>query len=195
MIMDEENFDYEELREFVKQEMEKTYTVSEALKEREEEENLVKESFDALWQNYNAVEEIRHEALKNLRGVKYRIILSNLLWLLIRYDVKEEVDLVVELMSKASNEIKDQKEMLTTIKNPILKLQAHMAYNCNYELAILLSNIYDKNVVIYDGVCKEMSAAASRIRGFGTQTPDYESKKKELDLKIDESMLKLGLKQ
>ncbi len=193
--MDEENFDYEELREFVKQEMEKTYTVEEALKEREEEEKLINDSFDALWQNYHAVEEIRHEALKNLRGVKYRVILSNLLWLLIRYDVKEEVELVIELMNRATNEIKDQKDMLNAINVSIQKLQAHMTYNCNYELAKLLSYIYDKNVMIYDSVCTEMSATASRISGFSTQTPDYESKKQSLDDKIDESMLKLGLKK
>lgn len=190
-----EDYNYKEIEEMIIAEMGKTYTIEEALKEREDEEKLVKDSFDSLWKNYNAVEKIRHDAIKNMREVKYKIILSNLLWLLIRYDVQEEINIVIDLMSKATNEIKDQKEILKIIKETIQKLQAHMAYTCNYDLAMLLSYIYDKNVLIYDEVSKEMNASASRIRGFGTQTPDYSDKKQELDEKINDSIIKLGLKK
>lgn len=192
--MDEDNFDYEELKQAVINEMEKTYTVEEALKAKEEEDKLFNESFDVLWKSYHSTQELRSEAIKKLRIIKYKTILSNILLLMIRYDIKDEVKKVVSIINSAQNDINLEKKLLNEIYISLEKLQAHHVSSCNYELANLIALIYERTETVYDYACDELGATASRLRGFDTITATKNlEKKEELEKDINEYTLKLGL--
>ncbi len=194
--MNEENFDYDELKEMVMSELNKTYTIEEALKEKEEELKVINESFEVLWNNFHSVKDMRKEAINNLITVKYKLILSNLLLMIIRYSVTEEVNNIINTINSAVYELKDERQILDLIEVSITKLQNQYAYSCNYELSNLLSLLYDKNTAIYNGVCDSVNASAARIRGINTQESNrYLLEKESIDEQINESTIKLGLKK
>lgn len=190
-----EEFDIDELRSIIQNELNREYTIDEAIKEREEENKTIKESFDALWKGYDSVSELRKEAIKNFKIVKIKMILSNILVLLIKYDIRDEVFNMVHIINKSESEIRDNDELLKNIKTSINKLQSLLVYNCNYDLANLLSDMYDRISIIYEEVCSEMNCTAARIRGFQTQGKSFDESKKEIDDRIEEYVLKLGLKR
>ncbi len=194
--MEEENFDFNSLMEFVKSEIEKTYTVEEAVKEKKREDDIIRDNFKVLWENYKSVNDIRKDSIKNLTSAKYRLLLSNLLIIIIRSDAKIEIDKLISLVDCSTKELKDEKELLIIIRNAIKELESILANGCNYELCDLLSNLYDKNMCIYNNVTSAIQASATRLRGINTQTPEkYIREKEELDKKINDSVIKLGLKK
>ena len=50
-----DDIDLDELNEYIKNELNKTYTVKEVIEERIKVEESIKESFNTLWNNYNTV--------------------------------------------------------------------------------------------------------------------------------------------
>ena len=50
--MDNEDYSMMSLAEFIKMEMEKNYTVEEAIKEKQSEIDVIKEVFKVIWYNY-----------------------------------------------------------------------------------------------------------------------------------------------
>ena len=194
--MDNEDYSMMSLAEFIKMEMEKNYTVEEAIKEKQSEIDVIKEGFKVIWDNYKSVSDIRKDSIKNLTSAKYKLLLSNLLIILLRSDAKIEIDKLINLIEKNTKELKDEKELLILIRDTIKRLELILANNCNYELCDLLSNLYDKNMCIYNDVLESIKASAIRLRGISTQTPEkYKVQKEELDKKIDVNLLKLGLKK
>ena len=190
-----DDIDLDELNEYIKNELNKTYTVKEVIEERIKEEESIKESFNTLWNNYNTVKKVRDLSIYNLRNAKYKIILLNLFLLLFRNDVKSEIDKIINVINNANNELIDEKELLILIRDALKELQKHKAINANYEMSNLLSCLYDKNVAIYKSVCEDISNSTAIIKGFNIPSVNkYKDEIDDLNYEINESVKKLGLK-
>lgn len=192
--MDEITFDEEELKRLIKEELEKTQTVEEALEEKSKEEALIDESFDNAWNNYHAVATIRHEAIKNLNKAKIRVVVVNFISAIINNGVNDELDHIVRFINEATKELKNQSTIMNKINIALEKLQAHRVAACNYDICELLSYLYDKDDAIYHRVVDEIVRASIRIRGISTMYDDkHDVKIDELNEKISNMTLRLGL--
>lgn len=182
-----------ELMDIIKESLE-SHTVEEALKIKEEQDSVVEESFDVTWQNYNAVTTLRREILKNLSIVKFRMVFLKLLSSIVNYNALGELNYLSDRITESSLEIKEQKKLLELIHTTIVKLQSHDVIECNYDICELLSNIYDKDELLFNNLVKEMEMSSAAIKGINITYPDspHESVDK-LDKDIDDGIKKLGL--
>lgn len=194
--MAEIKIDEEELKRVIKEEMEKTQTIEDALEEREKEEALINESFDATWNNYHAVSSIRHEAIKNLYRAKIRIVVVNYISAIINNNVSCELEHIICFINEATKELKEQKVIMNKINIALEKLQARRVAACNYDICELLSFLYDLDDTIYQRVVDEIERSSLRIKGINTMYDDkHDSKIDELNEKIEDKTIKLGLKK
>ncbi len=192
--MDEITFDQEELKRLIKEELEKTQTIEEALEEKNREEALINESFDNAWNNYHAVSTIRHEAIKNMNKAKIRIVVINFISAIINNGVNNELEHIISFINDATKELKEQSTIMSKINIALEKLQAHRVAACNYDICELLSYLYDKDAAIYHRVVDEIGRASTRINGINTMYDDkHDIKIDELNEKISSMTLKLGL--
>lgn len=191
----EKDDNLKEIIEAIQNELNKSYSIEEALKEKENENKLINDSFESLWESYNAVNTVRVEEIKKMTTFKYKIILRNLLLMMVRDDTYFQIVEFIKLLDEATLELKDEKKLLLLIKEAIQKLQSQKVCNCNYDLSILLSLLFDKNIAIFKDNRNEAHACASRINGISTQsTTKYKDEKEILDKEIDKLVLKLGIK-
>ena len=184
-----------ELMNIIRESLE-SHTVEEALKIKEEQDSVVEESFDVTWQNYNAVTTLRREILKNLSIVKFRMVFLKLLSSIVNYNALGELNYLSDRITESSLEIKEQKKLLELIHTTIVKLQSHDVIECNYDICELLSNIYDKDELLFNNLVKEMEISSAYIKGINVTYPD-DSKKTldELNKNIESSIMTLGLNQ
>ena len=194
--MNEENINYEELAELVKMEMMKSHNVKDVIADKEEENKLVKNSFSNLWQLYNAVDEERVKSIKEYNKVIVKILVKNFLVMVIRNDVYFEIEDLVKFIKVNIRNLKDEKELLIMIKDAIRELERLLAVDCNLDLAVLLASIHNKNIAINESVFANVISCLSRTRGIRTQIPaKYDEKIEECNYRIDELIVKLGLKK
>ena len=197
-----EEFDMKELADLIRSEIEKTYTIEEAIKEKQDENKLIKDSFDSLWNEYNTANSVRKEEIKNLTLFKYRYLIikqryliRNFLLMVIRNDAYYQISDLMKIVDSSNTELKNEKEFLILVRDTIKKLQLNNASNCNYDLSLLLSYLFEKYVLIYNYTSGEILACNSRLNGISTQgSSKYVDEKKELDDKINDIVLKLELK-
>ena len=71
----------EELLEVIKTSLE-DHTIDEAIKIKDEEDKVVKESFDVTWENYNNVVAQRKEMLKSISIIRFRFVFLKVLFLM-----------------------------------------------------------------------------------------------------------------
>lgn len=170
------------------------HTVEEALKIKKEQDDIIKESFDVTWQNYDAVSILRKEILKSLSLVRFRMIFLRVLTTIINYNALGELDYLSERLRNSTMEIKDQKKLLDLIKSTIVTLQNNDIVECNYNLCELLSNIYDKDQLLFNTLVREIEISSAAIKGINITYPDSpETDLNELDNNINNGLLKLGL--
>lgn len=185
----EENEFIEVVRESLKD-----HTIEEALKIKEEQDKVIKESFDITWEHYNSVEDQRKEMLKSIATIKFRFVFLELLCNIINYNALCEISYLQDVISHSRMELKDQKKLLSIIKENIEKLQRNDIVECNYNLCELLSKIYEKDQMLFNDLIREMEISTAAIKGISITYSD--SKKdaiKELNNEIDNDIKVLGL--
>lgn len=192
--MDETNINVEELRKALLETF-KTYTVEEALEDKKEEEKMMAESFESVWNSYNSVTDVRKIAIKNLKEAKFKIILARFLASIIsNNNMDEELDNLMNIIRESTKELNGQKELLYKIRIAIEKLQMHDVAICNYELSELLACLFEKDAILLKKAIDEMGRSSIRLRGISTMYDDsHDVKLEELNGKIEEQLLILGL--
>ncbi len=182
-----------ELMDIIKESLE-SHTVEEALRIKAEQDAVIKESFDVTWQNYDSVRILRKEILKNLSIVKFRMVFLKALSAIVNYNALSELNYLSNMITESSLEIKDQRKLLELIHTTIEKLQNHSVVECNYEICNLLSNIYDKDQLLFNCIVREMEVSAALIKGINFTFPDSPQESVDkLNKDIDDGIKKLGL--
>lgn len=183
----------EELLEVIKTSLE-DHTIDEAIKIKDEEDKVVKESFDVTWENYNNVVAQRKEMLKSISIIRFRFVFLKALSMIVNYRALGELDYLEGIITNSRLEIQDQKRLLDAIRDAIKKLQEKDVIECNYNICDLLAAIYDKDQVLFNTLIREMEISTAAIKGINITYPDspHESVDK-LNKDIDDGIKKLGL--
>lgn len=167
------------IAKIVKAEMERNYTVEEAIANKKSQDEITKNVFANLFLIYNTIEKSRKDTIKEINITKLKIILGNFLVMVFRDDVYEEIEKLFIFMNESKKDLKKEKELLIKIRNAIIRLENVLAVECNMNLAILLAGINDKNIAINEELYENVVASLSRTRGINTQTTDKHREKIE----------------
>ena len=195
--MDEENIEYddERLLEIARAAIQ-THTVEEALVLKKEQDEIIEDNFKTTWVVYNNAMSLRKDILKGFREIRIRMAIYNFVAFIFNPRAIEVLEPIKEMISESTLEIKDQKDILFLVKQAIIDLQHNQVVECNYNICVLLSDIYDKDKLLFDRIVQKIEKATYRIKGINVMSPtDYDEKIDELTNNIKEDIKVLGLKQ
>ncbi len=196
--MNEEEFNMEQITQAIKDYMNKTQTVEEVLSEKIQEDKNVKESFSVLWESYKNVSTSRNNEELVFKKAAVRVyfysILINIFQSYNRSDAPEEIYKLYMSIRDNIKELKSEKELLIMIRDTIKILEKYKAYECNYDLSVLLALINDKNCLMYDILKEDLNGMAIRLRGisyFGSsKREELQNINENIDYKVTELKLK-----
>ena len=162
----------------------KTQSVEGTIEIRKEEYEKIKDSFNKLWALYNKTSKLRNSEQKQFELVRIRMhlysILISMLYPFYRSDAYSDVVSFGKDISLSINDLKLEKELLLNIKSAIHELEKYSAVDCNYDIALLLSLIYDKNILMAKVLNEDLKSLSIRLKGI-----DYASnsgKREELNI-------------
>ena len=199
----EKEFDGEEFVEAVMQAareyLNHTTTIEDAIAGQKAQIESTRKNFKCLWEAYETVSKNRNKKQDEMTKIKIKMFITAIIVSLLDAFVKE--DMYVQVMevhngvSKSIDDIKREKELLRVIKEAIQELEKYQAIDCNYDLSLLLSLIYDKNNLIYGIIKEDIESLSVRIKGinFSSNTNKREELK-SINEEIDEKVKLLGLK-
>ena len=184
----------EEEREIVMDMLTRSYTIEEAIAEKQEEDKMIEENFDACMYSYDALSNYRKKCISMLYFAKIRLYLTKLLALLLNSESYGIIGDTIEKVNDTRNKFVEQKELLTSIKNSLDKLRKNKTIVCNYELCYLMNLIYnlnDRRMLELNDYMKGSTLAINGIRYYGNKT--YNDEIKVLDSEVNKFSMRLGL--
>ena len=198
--MNEEEFSVEELTQAIKDYMNRTDSVENIIKEKKEERGLSNKSFECVWDGYKTVNNsVRTEifvfkkaALKVALLATYTSIMKSIN----RGNASDELFGLYSNICSRIDELKSEKELLTLIKIAVKELEKYNAYECNYDITMLLAMLNDKNSLMYDILSEDINSLAIRMKGISYMTNNNKRKElHDLNESIDYKVKELKLKQ
>ena len=198
--MNEEEFSVEELTQAIKDYMNRTDSVEDIIKEKKEERELSNKSFECVWDGYKTVNNsVRTEifvfkkaALKVALLATYTSIMKSIS----RGNASDELFGLYSNICSRIDELKSEKELLTLIKIAVKELEKYNAYECNYDITMLLAMLNDKNSLMYDILSEDINSLAIRMKGISYMTNNNKRKElHDLNESIDYKVKELKLKQ
>ena len=198
--MDEENINMDEIRQMILNYMQQTSNVESVLNDAKEEYDKSKNSFKLLWEGYDTVATSRNKEVLVLRKAALKIYFASLLTgifsMFNRSDAYIEMNKLYDSICKSIDDLKDEKELLLIIKNTIKELEKYNAYECNYDISLLLALINDKHSLMYDITTEDIKSLSIRMRGISYMTDNNNREElKNINENIDYKVKELKLKK
>ena len=169
-------------------------SVDDAIKDKEEENKLLKESFNNVKNLYKDVSNVRKMIIDQLNLSKLKLQLVKLYSILINSGYIDILNLELNKINETNYEFKSQKNLLIAIKDSIKKLEQYNTGVCNYDISVLLSLIYDKDfkvIEILNDYLKTCEYAMKGITYYGNKRLDDDLE--EINNQINTHTLKLGI--
>ena len=193
--MNEDEFDYELLKNEVINQMNTTFSIDEALEINDVRIKNIKENFKQTWENYHIVDDTRKNYVNKINITRFQMFFSFFLSSLINNDIGLEVDSLINKLKSSSLEINKQKEILILIKKALKKLEKNLVVDCNYDICELLELLYQKENILFNQVIHYIKISSAKISRINIIPSDKNIKDlDDINELIDMYVLKLGLK-
>ena len=198
--MNEEEFSVEELTQAIKDYMNRTDSVEDIIKEKKEERELSNKSFECVWDGYKTVNNSVRTEIFVFRKAAFKVLFlatyTSILQSINRSNASDELYNLYKNICSRIDELKSEKELLTLIKIAVKELEKYNAYECNYDITMLLAMLNDKNSLMYDILSEDINSLAIRMKGISYMTNNNKRKElHDLNESIDYKVKELKLKQ
>ncbi len=198
--MNEEEFSVEELTQAIKDYMNRTDSVENIIKEKKEERELSNKSFECVWDGYKTVNNSVRTEIFVFRKAAFKVLFlatyTSILQSINRSNASDELYNLYKNICSRIDELKSEKELLTLIKIAVKELEKYNAYECNYDITMLLAMLNDKNSLMYDILSEDINSLAIRMKGISYMTNNNKRKElHDLNESIDYKVKELKLKQ
>ena len=198
--MNEEEFSVEELTQAIKDYMNRTDSVEDIIKEKKEERELSNKSFECVWDGYKTVNNSVRTEIFVFRKAAFKVLFlatyTSILQSINRSNASDELYNLYKNICSRIDELKSEKELLTLIKIAVKELEKYNAYECNYDITMLLAMLNDKNSLMYDILSEDINSLAIRMKGISYMTNNNKRKElHDLNESIDYKVKELKLKK
>lgn len=184
----------QELEEMIEKAIESFPSVQEALDKKKNEDELIKESFDASFEVYNGVSRFRKDTVNMLKLSSIQLRLAKLLSILLNNGASEYIDLSYDKTKEIISLIHEDDRIINEVKKSLKLLCSNDVIICNYDLSVLLALINEKTEVLVNILGDYLERCTNAAGGITyISNKDYESKVNELNDLINHQVLKLGL--
>lgn len=169
--------------------------ITELINKQLAREQVILSDFESLWSEFDLMMQLRNVALVHLRRTKLKLTLDTIM---VQQNpiIMKQLYALRQLVNEKIDIIKDEQELLDTIKRNIIRLQLHKIEKFNYDFRDLITLIRKKNDYICKTVTNDVKLSLIALRGQEITEKDIESESdiNSLDEKIEEKTLSLGLK-
>ena len=172
----------------------KRFSIEEAIAMKKENDKYIKSSFDNCNKLFKFVSLNRDNLIKILRYAKVRLNIVKYMSIILNLEYTESIVDNLEKVRSTDSKVKNEKELLNSIKNSINTLQKNNVVLCNNDICLLLAYINNLNGALLSDVEEYLKINSMAIRGIrynGNKT--YEEDIKAIEERIDEFKLTLGL--
>ena len=184
----------QELEEMIEKAIESFPSVQEALDKKKNEDELIKESFDASFEVYNGVSRFRKDTVNMLKLSSIQLRLAKLLSILLNTGASEYIDLSYDKTKEIVSLIHEDDKIINEVKKSLKLLYSNDVIICNYDLSVLLALINEKTEVLVNILGDYLERYTNAAGGITyISNKNYESKVNELNDLINHQVLKLGL--
>lgn len=184
----------QELEEMIEKAIESFPSVQEALDKKKNEDELIKESFDASFEVYNGVSRFRKDTVNMLKLSSIQLRLAKLLSILLNNGASEYIDLSYDKTKEIVSLIHEDDKIINEVKKSLKLLCSNDVIICNYDLSVLLALINEKTEVLVNILGDYLERYTNAAGGITyISNKDYESRVNELNDLINHQVLKLGL--
>ena len=184
----------QELEEMIEKAIESFPSVQEALDKKKNEDELIKESFDASFEVYNGVSRFRKDTVNMLKLSSIQLRLAKLLSILLNNGASEYIDLSYDKTKEIVSLIHEDDKIINEVKKSLKLLCSNGVIICNYDLSVLLALINEKTEVLVNILGDYLERYTNAAGGITyISNKNYESRVNELNDLINHQVLKLGL--
>ena len=191
---EEETMTTDELKEMIYEMLNQGITVEEAIDIKKKDDVLTKESFDICNNTYKAVNTSRKEIIMLLNITKLRLQLYKTISFLLSEGSDQILKDSIDKINETKEYLKNEKELLISIKNSLKELKKYNVSVCNYDINALLTSIFQLNEKSMYDLKEYMQWCSMAINGityYGNK--NYQEEIKQLSLEIEKYTLRLGL--
>ena len=186
----------EELRQMIIDEMNKTYTIKDAIESQIEEREMIKESFSDIKQTYKTTSECRRAAIKSLNILRLRLLLHSLYANIFNNYVSDLLSNINNKTNDIKRDFKKEKYILVELKKAIDLLEEYNTIICNYEISNVLVLLLEKYQLMLVDVLNELEIYNCAIRGINyLPASNYDTRLQLINDEIEKSLNDLGLKK
>ncbi len=197
-----EDFNEEAFRQKVinaaQADLDETPNIGESIQKRKNDLAQIKDNFNAIWAAYKALKKARNHEEWQFIDAKVRTllyaVLNKLLSAFVRAGTYDEIMKLNDKIDLSLKDLREEKDLLRNMRSAIKELEKYDIDDCNYDMALLLALINEKNDLLMRRLNEEVRGLGIRLRGI-----DYYSNSKiqeDLDLiseNIDYKVQKLEL--
>ena len=115
---------------------------------KKNEDELIKESFDARFEVYNGVSRFRKDTVNMLKLSSIQLRLAKLLSILLNNGASEYIDLSYDKTKEIISLIHEDDRIINEVKKSLKLLCSNDVIICNYDLSVLLALINEKTEVL-----------------------------------------------
>ena len=178
--------------------LDETPNIGESIQKRKNDLAQIKDNFNAIWAAYKALKKARNHEEWQFIDAKVRTllyaVLNKLLSAFVREGTYDEIMKLNDKIDLSLKDLREEKDLLRNMRSAIKELEKYDIDDCNYDMALLLALINEKNDLLMRRLNEEVRGLGIRLRGI-----DYYSNSKiqeDLDLvseNIDYKVQKLEL--
>ena len=169
-----EDFSEEEFRQKVinaaRVDLDQTPNISDTLEAKKAELANTKANFEAIWAAYKTLSKARNKEEWQFIDAKVRTLLyaslNRLLFFLVRADAYDQLMELNEKIDGSLKELREERQLLLNMKSAIKELEKYKIDDCNYDMALLLALINEKNAVLIKILNEEVYGLSIRIKGI-----------------------------
>ena len=191
-----ENIDEETLRQMIRNEILRQPTVEEAISEKQRQNDIITKNFTQCYLVLNETDSYRRRMLFTLKYSLLQLNLAKGFSSVLGNGSKEYIEYIIRRTLETKDKIEEDNNLIKNIKYALAKLYVSETTECNYEITLLISAIFDKTNMLISELNEDMQRCNNAIRGityYGNK--DNLEHNDNLNNKINESILKLGLKK
>lgn len=166
--------------------------INDKINQKIETEKEIFNDFELLWDEYDQMTKLRRVALNQLKKTKLKLTLDTFL-------THQHPQIMIklysldELLDEKINIIKNEQELLNIINKNIMRLQLYKITDFNNEITTLINLIKYKNDCICSITLKYIKLSLKILKGYDIDNNIENINTSDIDNKIDEYSLKLGL--
>ena len=169
-------------------------TVDDAIETAISIKQMQKETFDESFKIYRKVSNYRRYALRLLKLTRLHLQLVSILPRILNNGSVYYIDNVVNKSSEMSQRISIDNDLVKKIKVSLDKLKKYDTIECNQDICELLVTIYLKTKMLIEEYNDYMERVETSMDGiYYMSNKNFEENAHNLEMKIEDSAIKLGL--